>query len=334
MADWRFGPVPGAAQECGMTCSKTLQRHWQKLVWGGLLLSMLAMAGCYQPAGDTLEATSVSMIATFTPVPSETPSGPPSATPIQLIAITSTPDPLALAQTQIAAAQSQQVAEDPFSATATAMALGIGVSQPLEVTPADPMLQTATAMSRGMILPTTDPFGQPTLDPLFVTATAYITNATATAAAPMTQTMAALFPSLTPFVTQPPFFTPGATPPPTGTCTHTVQAGENLFRISLRYNTTVDAIAAANGIVNPQLIVVGQVLTIPGCGSGGGGGGTVPPPSSGLQPGEQMHVVRQNETLMTISLQYGVPVASIASRNALSNPNLIFINQELIIPVA
>ena len=68
--------------------------------------------------------------------------------------------------------------------------------------------------------------------------------------------------------------------------------------------------------------------------SGSGGGGVVTPPTSGLQPGEQIHVVRQNETLMDISLTYGVPVNSIATRNGLSNPNLIFINQELIIPVA
>lgn len=312
-----------------MTCSMTLRRNLHSLILGGSLLLALALAGCYQPNGDTLEPTSVSMIATFTPFPSET----PATTAIQIIAITNTPDPLALAQTEIAIAGAQQAINDPFAQTATAMAMGIGVSIPIEQTPEDIMLQTATAMARGMILPTTDPFGQPTLDPLFVTATAYITNATATAAAPMTQTMAALFPSLTPIVTQPPFFTPGATVPPTGTCTHTVSAGENLFRISLRYNTTVDAIAAANGIVNPQLIVVGQVLTIPGCGSGGGGG-TVPPPTGGLQPGEQMHVVRQGESLMTISLQYGVPVNSIAARNNLSNPNLIFINQELIIPVA
>ena len=320
-----------------MTCSIALRRHARTLSLAALLL--LALAGCYQSNGDTLQATNVSMIATFTPNASETPNLPPSQTPIQLIAITNTPDPLALAQTQVAQGQAQQVVVDPFSATATAMAMGIGVSQPMpiiEMTPADVMLQTATAMARGFILPTDPGVVGPTLDPLFVTATAYITNATATAAAPMTQTMAALFPSITPMVTQPPFFTPAPTLPPTGTCTHTVQAGENLFRISLRYNTTVDAVAAANGIVNPQLILVGQVLTIPGCGSGGGGGGVVPtpPPTGGLQPGEQMHVVRQGETMMTISLQYGVPVNSIAARNNLSNPNMIFINQELIIPVA
>lgn len=45
--------------------------------------------------------------------------------------------------------------------------------------------------------------------------------------------------------------------------THTVQAGENLFRISLRYNVTLDALARANGIYNVHLIFPGQVLVIP-----------------------------------------------------------------------
>ncbi len=49
--------------------------------------------------------------------------------------------------------------------------------------------------------------------------------------------------------------------------THTVQAGENLFRISLRYNTLMAAIASASGISNYDLIYVGQTLTIP-CASG------------------------------------------------------------------
>jgi uncharacterized protein YkwD/LysM repeat protein len=46
--------------------------------------------------------------------------------------------------------------------------------------------------------------------------------------------------------------------------THTVAAGENLYRIALRYGTTVAAVSAANGISDPTRIYVGQVLTIPG----------------------------------------------------------------------
>lgn len=55
---------------------------------------------------------------------------------------------------------------------------------------------------------------------------------------------------------------------PTGTTTsrtsnlHVVQRGENLFRIALRYGTTVEAIMAANGLTNHN-IYVGQQLRIP-----------------------------------------------------------------------
>jgi hypothetical protein len=45
--------------------------------------------------------------------------------------------------------------------------------------------------------------------------------------------------------------------------THVVQAGENLFRIALRYGVALDAVAAANGLANPYLIHVGQQLVIP-----------------------------------------------------------------------
>jgi LysM repeat protein len=45
--------------------------------------------------------------------------------------------------------------------------------------------------------------------------------------------------------------------------THTVAAGENLYRIALRYNMTWTTLAAANGITNPDFIVVGQTLQIP-----------------------------------------------------------------------
>jgi LysM repeat protein len=48
---------------------------------------------------------------------------------------------------------------------------------------------------------------------------------------------------------------------------HVVVRGENLFRISLRYGTSMSAIANANGIVNYNLIYAGQQLVIP-CASG------------------------------------------------------------------
>ena len=52
---------------------------------------------------------------------------------------------------------------------------------------------------------------------------------------------------------------------------HVVLRGENVYRISLRYGTTVRAIANANALANPNVIYAGQRLLIP-CASG-----SVPP---------------------------------------------------------
>lgn len=45
---------------------------------------------------------------------------------------------------------------------------------------------------------------------------------------------------------------------------HSVQAGETLFAIALRFGVKPDALAAGNALTNPNLIRVGQRLTIPG----------------------------------------------------------------------
>ncbi len=50
-----------------------------------------------------------------------------------------------------------------------------------------------------------------------------------------------------------------ATPP----LTHTVQRGETLGAIALRYGLTWQELAAANGLANPHWISVGQVLALP-----------------------------------------------------------------------
>jgi LysM repeat protein len=56
---------------------------------------------------------------------------------------------------------------------------------------------------------------------------------------------------------------PTPVPPQPSPLTHVVQPGENLFRISLRYNVRLDVLAQANNIANRSLIFPGQVLTIP-----------------------------------------------------------------------
>jgi LysM repeat protein len=114
-----------------------------------------------------------------------------------------------------------------------------------------------------------------------------------------------------------------SSPPASSGSVHVVQRGENLYRIALRYGTTVQALAAANGIVNTGRIYAGQRLVIPGH-SG-------PPPSTPPASG-QTYVVRRGDTLSAIALRYGVSVWSIAQLNGIGNPSLIYVGQVLRIP--
>jgi LysM repeat protein len=121
---------------------------------------------------------------------------------------------------------------------------------------------------------------------------------------------------------------------------HTVQAGENLYHIALQYGTTVEAIAQANGITNPNLIFVGQVLVIPQGTTPVPTAtpvttGTVTPTAIPVTPpttGEIVHVVQPGENLFRISLKYNLLTSIVAAYNGITNPNLIYVGQKIRIP--
>ena len=108
-----------------------------------------------------------------------------------------------------------------------------------------------------------------------------------------------------------------------GPIVHVVRRGENLFRISLRYGVSMDAIAAANGILNPHHIYAGQRLIIPT-------GSTAPPSSQ--PPSTGTYVVRPGDTLFRIALRHGVSLWDLARANGIQNPSLIYVGQVLRIP--
>ncbi len=110
-------------------------------------------------------------------------------------------------------------------------------------------------------------------------------------------------------------------------CIHIVQRGENLFRIAQRYGLTVEQMATANNIADPNRIYVGQRLVVPNC-QGGGQPVTQPAP----QPGGRTHVVQRGETLFSIARRYGVTVEQIVTANNIANPSRIYVGQVLVIP--
>lgn len=116
-----------------------------------------------------------------------------------------------------------------------------------------------------------------------------------------------------------------------GETAHVVQPGENLFRISLRYNVPIASIAQRNGITNFNLIYVGSRLIIPA-------GGTTPVPttppggSTPVPPTTGTYTVVRGDTLSNIASRFGTTWQAIASLNNIANPNLIYAGQVLKIP--
>lgn len=132
--------------------------------------------------------------------------------------------------------------------------------------------------------------------------------------------------TLAPTATVEPTTTPEPTatpePEPEYTITHTVQAGENLYRIGLLYGISWEDIARVNGITDPNSVYTGLVLVIPV-------EEPLPTPVEG-----QTHVVQAGENLYRISLMYGISMQEIADANGITDPDEIYVGMTLKIPGA
>lgn len=99
--------------------------------------------------------------------------------------------------------------------------------------------------------------------------------------------------------------------------TYTVQRGDTLYSIALRYGLTWRTLAEANHLANPNVIHAGNVLVIPV-------GGTI------VQPTQ--YVVQLGDTLSRIALHFGISMWDIAHANDILNLNRIYAGQTLVIP--
>jgi LysM repeat protein len=101
-------------------------------------------------------------------------------------------------------------------------------------------------------------------------------------------------------------------PVPSTPGTHVVRAGETLRTIGALYGVTPEAIAAANGITNVNLIYAGQVLRIP--------------------QAPRYYTVQAGDTLANIASRYGVTLQALVTANNITNINLVKTGQKLLIP--
>lgn len=121
-------------------------------------------------------------------------------------------------------------------------------------------------------------------------------------------------------------------------CTYVVQPGDTLASIAYQVGASMHELIRINNIVNPDLIFVGQVLTLPGCAApvplpeplpcGAPVGCSVDP----VHPAGQTYTVQPGDTLSQIAAWFGVSADYLCEVNGLWNPNIIYVGQVLIIP--
>ncbi len=172
------------------------------------------------------------------------------------------------------------------------------------------------------------------------------TTTTTTTAAPAVSVV-------TPPPVQPP--TPTAAPPPVPTTvapvppsttaaptssslTYTIQSGDTLVAIADRFNVSVDDIVTANSLDNPDIISVGQQLTIPTGGAsntGGASDGNSDTSSTAGATGSTSgttYTVASGDTLAAIANRFNVDLDNLIEVNNIENQDVISVGQQLTIP--
>lgn len=110
-----------------------------------------------------------------------------------------------------------------------------------------------------------------------------------------------------------------------GTTTITIQRGDTLTELAIKYNTTVARLVELNNIANPNLIYTGESLIVPS-------GETQQDSDQNSTSGQTIYIVQRGDTLSQIAASFGTTVRAIAVENNIQNINLIYVGQRLIIP--
>ncbi|WOZ73901.1 LysM peptidoglycan-binding domain-containing protein [Limosilactobacillus reuteri] len=116
----------------------------------------------------------------------------------------------------------------------------------------------------------------------------------------------------------------------TNSNTYTVKSGDTLSGIAGKFNTTYTQLAQLNHISNPNVIHVGQVLTLHQ---------TTAQNTTNHQESQQnkqvttsangTYTVKSGDTLSQIAARFNTTTSALASTNHISNPNLIEVGQQL-----
>ena len=116
--------------------------------------------------------------------------------------------------------------------------------------------------------------------------------------------------------------------------TYTVASGDTLGAIANRFGVTVEDLAAVNGIADPNLLAVGQVLAIPnGAGVAFAAPGTGEDIAAATYSGPTGSVLaRPGDTIARVAARYGQDPAVIATLNGADLASRLFPGEPVYVP--